>query len=212
MWTSPPPADDADTRRYELSIAGQECLLRPDSLASVGPIFDLLPAVTRVFPAVSSTRYRTGGGIAYADYALHDAQGDFNRPAYVNLLASEWLADDPRAHGTAARSPAPAWPRSAAAKVGRRSGSRRPSPSLVVDGFDNDEASIAAARKHAAEAGVGDRVRFEVVDVTADLPQRFAAGALRLRVRLRDDPRPRAAGCRAQRRCAGSASPTPCTS
>jgi hypothetical protein len=32
---------------------------------------------------------RTGGGIPYADDALHDAQGDFNRPAFVNLLAAD---------------------------------------------------------------------------------------------------------------------------
>ena len=42
-------------------------------------------------------------------------------------------------------------------------------PGLRVDGFDNDEASIAAARTYAAEAGVGDRARFEVIDVTRDL-------------------------------------------
>ena len=82
-------------RRYGLSIAAQECLLRPDSLASVGPLFDLLPAVNRVYPAALVDAYRTGAGIAYADYALHDAQGDFNRPAYVNLLASDWLAAVP---------------------------------------------------------------------------------------------------------------------
>jgi ubiquinone/menaquinone biosynthesis C-methylase UbiE len=49
-------------------------------------------------------------------------------------------------------------------------------PGVEVEGLDNDEASIAAARKHAAEAGVSDRVRFEVVDVTADLPDRIKTG------------------------------------
>jgi 23S rRNA G2445 N2-methylase RlmL len=44
-------------------------------------------------------------------------------------------------------------------------------PELRVDGFDNDEASIAAARKYAAEAGVSDRAKFEVVDVTRDLAE-----------------------------------------
>jgi len=42
----------------------------------------------------------------------------------------------------------------------------------VVDGFDIDEASVAAARKHAANAGVADRVHFEVVDVTGDFGDR----------------------------------------
>jgi ubiquinone/menaquinone biosynthesis C-methylase UbiE len=37
-------------------------------------------------------------------------------------------------------------------------------PRARVDGFDIDEASIADARRNAAEAGLGDRVRFEVAD------------------------------------------------
>ena len=46
-------------------------------------------------------------------------------------------------------------------------------PGAEVDGFDNDEASIAAARTNAAEAGVSDRVRFEVVDITRQLPDQI---------------------------------------
>jgi SAM-dependent methyltransferase len=166
----------ADQRRYALSPAAQECLLHPESLASVGPLIDLVPAIVRVFPTALVDAFRTGRGIPYADYALHDAQGDFNRPAFLNLLASEWLpaidgltdrlADgDVRAaeigcgEGWAAIAIAKAW------------------PDVEVDGFDNDEASIAAARKHAADAGVSDRVRFEVVDVTGDLPDRIAPAA-----------------------------------
>src|SRR5262245_8952063 len=41
---------DAADRRYSLSAAAQECLLRPESLASVGPLIDLVPAIVRVFP------------------------------------------------------------------------------------------------------------------------------------------------------------------
>ena len=46
-------------------------------------------------------------------------------------------------------------------------------PSLRVDGIDADEASIAEARRLAGEAGVADRVRFEV----ADASELGAAGA-----------------------------------
>ena len=168
-------ATDPDERRYALSPAAQECMLRPDSLASMGPLFDLLPAVTRVFPATLGEAFRTGGGIPYADYALHDAQGDFNRPAFVNLLASDWLPAVPGLVDRLATGPA------RVAEIGCGEGwaaisIARAWPHVEVDGFDNDEASIAAARKHAAEAGVSDRVRFEVVDVTRDLPERVEAG------------------------------------
>jgi 2-polyprenyl-3-methyl-5-hydroxy-6-metoxy-1,4-benzoquinol methylase len=170
------PSPDAGERRFGLSIAAQECLLRPESLASVGPLFDLLPAVNRVHPANLVEAFRTGGGIAYADYALHDAQGDFNRPAYVNLLASDWLTQIPgltaRLQTSGAR----------VAELGCGEGWAAISlatafPELRVDGYDNDDASIAAARKHATEAGVGDRARFEVIDVTGDLPAEISVGA-----------------------------------
>ena len=170
------PSDDADQRRFGLSIAAQECLLHPESLASVGPLFDLLPAVNRVYPATLVNAYRTGSGIPYADYALHDAQGDLNRPAYVNLLASDWLAQIP---GLTDRLQAPG---ATAAEIGCGEGWAAISlakafPEIRVDGYDNDDASIAAARKYAAEAGVGDRTRFEVIDVTGELPVSIASGS-----------------------------------
>jgi 2-polyprenyl-3-methyl-5-hydroxy-6-metoxy-1,4-benzoquinol methylase len=166
---------EPDKRRYALSLAGQECLLHPESLASVGPLIDLVPAIVRVFPTALVDAFRTGRGIPYADYALHDAQGDFNRPAFLNLLASHWL---PAIDGVTDRLAADA----RAAEIGCGEGwaaiaLAKAWPGVEVDGFDNDEASIAAARKHAAEAGVSDRVRFEVVDVTRELPDRIAPAA-----------------------------------
>ena len=44
-------------------------------------------------------------------------------------------------------------------------------PSVLVDGWDADDASIAGARRGALEANVDDRVRFEVYDGTATWPQ-----------------------------------------
>jgi 2-polyprenyl-3-methyl-5-hydroxy-6-metoxy-1,4-benzoquinol methylase len=162
-------------RTYALSIAAAACLTDPDSLASVGPLFDLLPSVGTVLPALH-TAFRTGGGVPYADYAIHDAQGDFNRPAFVNLLTAEWL---PAVPGVAFRLEqgearvaeigcGEGWAAIAIAKAW---------PGVRVDGFDLDDASIAAARKHAADAGVADRVRFELVDVTGDLSGRAALGS-----------------------------------
>jgi 2-polyprenyl-3-methyl-5-hydroxy-6-metoxy-1,4-benzoquinol methylase len=167
------PDSDPAHRRFGLSVAAQECLLRPESLASVGPVFDLIPAVTRVFPGRLVDAFRTGSGIPYADYAVHDAQGDFNRPVFTNLLASEWLTQIPglteRLAGTDAR----------VAEIGCGEGWAAIAlatsfPDVEVTGLDLDEASIAAARKHAARAGVSDRTKFEVVDVTGELPEQFA--------------------------------------
>ena len=58
--TSPRRAIDADQRRFGLSIAAQECLLHPDSLASVGPLFDLLPRSIASIRRRIVNAYRTG--------------------------------------------------------------------------------------------------------------------------------------------------------
>jgi SAM-dependent methyltransferase len=147
-----------------LSDAAQECLIRPESLASVGPLFDFAASVGAVYPALIHA-YRTGAGVPYADYAVHDAQGDFNRPAFLALLTTEWLpavpgVTDLRTTGAPIR----------VAEIGSGEGwaaiaIARAWPQAHVDGFDTDEASVAAARRNAAEAGVSDRVRFEVADV-----------------------------------------------
>ena len=168
-------ADDPDQRRFALSAAAQECLVRPESLASIGPLFDFLPSLSRVYPLLVDV-FRNGGGIPYSDYGVHDAQGDFNRPAFLHLLGREWL---PRVPGLADRlATAPA----RVAEIGCGEGwaaiaIAQAWPNVEVHGFDNDEASIAAARKHAAGAGINGRLRFEVVDVTADLPERIQKGA-----------------------------------
>jgi 2-polyprenyl-3-methyl-5-hydroxy-6-metoxy-1,4-benzoquinol methylase len=130
----------------------------------------------RVFPSALVDAFRTGRGIPYAAYALHDAQGDFNRPAYVNLLASEWLSQIP---GLTDRLQTPG---ASAAEIGCGEGwaaisLARAFPEIRVDGYDNDDASIAAARKHAAEAGVSERAHFEVIDVTGDLPATITSGS-----------------------------------
>jgi len=167
-------SEDAESRTYAMPAAAMECLIRPESLASVGPLFDLLPAIGRVHPALVDA-FRSGTGVPYADYAIHDAQGDFNRPAFLNLLTTDWLPQVPGAVDRLAAASArvaeigcgEGWAAIAIAKAWRH---------VEVDGFDNDEASVAAARKHAADHGVGDRVHFEVVDVTRELPARIDAG------------------------------------
>jgi SAM-dependent methyltransferase len=167
--------DGPDQRRFALSAAGQECLLRPESLSSTGPLLDLIPVSSRVLPALVEA-FRTGAGIPYSEYGIHDVQGDFNRPAFVNLLAAEWL---PAVPGLADRLAAG---RARVAEIGSGEGwaaisVARAWPQVEVDAFDNDEASVATAREHASAAGVDDRVRFEAVDVTRELPAHVQTGA-----------------------------------
>lgn len=156
-------ASPAEDRRYSLHSGSEAVLLDEESLAYTVPMAELVASVGRVMPQLTEA-YRQGTGVPYADYGMHDAQGAFNRPVFTNLLASEWLSAVPDVHERLSAGGAVAeigcgegWAAIALAKA---------YPSITVDGFDIDDASVAAARRHASEAGVADRVRFEVQDVT----------------------------------------------
>lgn len=158
-------AADASTRRYGLSTAHAHVLLDADSPANTTAVAAFVAEAGRMVPAVVEA-FRTGGGVPYADYAIHDLQAAFTRPVFVNNLVQEWLpalADihDRLLSGAPLR----------VAEIGCGEGVAtitiaRAFPNVVAHGFDVDEASIAAARKNAADAGVGDRVRFELCDAS----------------------------------------------
>ena len=156
---------EAKARRYALPDAHAHVLLDPDSPANTTAVAAFVAEAGRMVPAVVEA-FRTGGGVPYADYAIHDLQAAFTRPVFVNNLLQEWLPALPALHarlvaGEALR----------IAEIGCGEGIAsitiaRAFPNVVVHGFDLDEASIVAARKNAAEAGVGERVRFELCDVS----------------------------------------------
>jgi SAM-dependent methyltransferase len=129
-----------------------------------------------------------GDGVIGRDAVL----ADLNRPAYANAIVPEWLPSCPTSR--------PGWPTprvrpgsvtSAAAPAGSTSELAKAYPHLRLDGYDSDEASIAAARRNAAEHGVADRVDFEVIDLSdpaADWSPRY--DAVFLFECLHDLPRP----------------------
>jgi 2-polyprenyl-3-methyl-5-hydroxy-6-metoxy-1,4-benzoquinol methylase len=109
--------------------------------------------------------FRTGGGVPWTAYGDDGREGQaaMNRPQYLALLAEHWLPALPDVHARLQAKPArvadlccgEGWS-SIALPLGY--------PQVTVDGFDVDEASIEAARRHAEGAGVGDRVDFAVRD------------------------------------------------
>jgi ubiquinone/menaquinone biosynthesis C-methylase UbiE len=103
--------------------------------------------------------------VPFASYGLHDMQAGFTRPMFANSFASEWLAALPDVHrrlqaGEPLR----------IADLGCGEGwagiyLAEAYPNVTVDGYDLDDTSIDAARRHAAARNVSDRVRFEVRDL-----------------------------------------------
>ena len=159
------PGAPAAERRYTLPEAHATVLLDEENPAYSGALADIPPIIARTLGTLTGA-FRTGAGVPFAAYGLHDMQAGFTRPMFANDLTGVWLAALPDVHerlqaGEALR----------IADFGCGEGwagiyLAEAYPNATVHGYDLDDASIAAARKHAADRGVTDRVRFEVQDVT----------------------------------------------
>ena len=159
------PTAGPDDRRYTLPEEHAIVLLDEEHPAYTGAVADFVTPIVHTLDALVDA-FRSGRGVPFADYHLHDMQAGFTRPMFANDLVSTWLPALADVHarleaGEALR----------IADIGCGEGwagiyLAEAYPHVQVDGFDLDDASIAQARKHAADRGVGDRVRFEVQDVT----------------------------------------------
>jgi ubiquinone/menaquinone biosynthesis C-methylase UbiE len=164
-------ADDENLRQAGFTAAPgvRETLVDETGPAYLGGLPLATAAVGSVLPQLLAA-FRTGAGVPYAGYGADAvaAQAALNRPAFVNELVGSWLPLIPDVH---ARLIDPARP-ARVADVGCGLGwaaieLATAFPHLHVDGYDSDETSISTARRNAADAGLGDRVTFEVVDAGA---------------------------------------------
>ena len=149
------------TRRFSLPEEHAVVLLDEEHPAYSGALADFLGPIARTVEDVIDA-FRTGAGVPFAAYGLHHMQAGFTRPQFAGSLVSEWLPALPDIQvrlesGEALR----------IADFGCGEGwagiyIAEAYPNVTVDGFDLDDASVAEARKHAADRGVGERVRFEI--------------------------------------------------
>lgn len=156
-------AKSPNERRFELPNAHAHVLLDDDSEACMKPCAAVVPWVATALD-IMVEEFREGTGAAFGLFDLHDVQAGFTRPVFVNHLTQNWLPALPEIQrkldaGTPVR----------IAEVGCGEGLAaiviaRAYPNVEVHGYDLDEASIAAAQRAAAEAGVADRARFELRD------------------------------------------------
>jgi SAM-dependent methyltransferase len=157
--------DDPDGRLFALGEEVAAVLLDETGPAYLGTAGQFALGLGLTYPAVAEA-FRTGTGVSYADYGQHIRHGiaAFNRPMFTHQLTGEWLpalADiDQRLRAT---------PGARVLDLGCGLGHSSVAlalayPAITVRGVDLDEASVAEARRNAAEAGVADRVSFSVGD------------------------------------------------
>jgi 2-polyprenyl-3-methyl-5-hydroxy-6-metoxy-1,4-benzoquinol methylase len=158
---------DLTTAAFTLAPGVAPVLLDELSPAYLAPLATMLASVGAVLPDLADA-FRTGAGVPYAAYpGAVQAQAALNRPAYATDLVGQWL---PAVPDIAARLADPD-AQLRVADLGCGAGWAAISlaeafPHLRIDGYDADEESIALARRHAADRGVADRVRFEVCDLS----------------------------------------------
>ena len=152
---------DAETRRYTLPPEQAMALADETSPAFLPGAFQIVAAAMRAEPRIANA-FRTGAGLDWTeqDPILFEGTERFFRPGYIGNLTTAWL---PALDGVAAKLERGA----SVADVGCGHGAStilmaRTYPRSHFVGFDYHAASIETARRRAREAGVSDRVRFEV--------------------------------------------------
>jgi SAM-dependent methyltransferase len=171
---------DAASGRFVLPPEHAFVLAQPDSPAFMTPAFDVTSAIWRAEERLLES-FRTGSGVGWHehDHRLFLGTEAFFRSSYRANLVSHWIpALGDRAAALAAGG--------RVADVGCGHGAStillaQAFPAARLVGLDAHAASIATARERAADAGVADRVRFEVAPAAALLEVAdVAAGALDL--------------------------------
>jgi 2-polyprenyl-3-methyl-5-hydroxy-6-metoxy-1,4-benzoquinol methylase len=160
---------DADGGRYALPAEHVAPLLDRDSPLWTEPFVRSVLVAARQLPAIAAAA-RAGGGVPWAAYGpeLSAAQGDGNRPALRHALAGDWV---PQLPALEARLAAGARVADVGCGEGWSAiGLATRFPAVTVTGVDLDDVALAAARSHAAEAGVADRVSFHRADAGGGLP------------------------------------------
>lgn len=153
-------ADDAHTRRFRITDAVAEAFTDERSLAYISPLARMFAAVGPQLPALLEA-YRSGGGVSWKQLGedAREGQADMNRPWFDTMPSA--FAEVDHLHRVLSA------PDARVADVGMGGGwssiaLARDYPSLRVDGFDIDEASVELARANAEAEGVADRVRFHI--------------------------------------------------
>ena len=152
---------DPATGNFTLTDEAAFCLADEDSPVFLPGGYQLLASMIHDTGRIAEA-FQTGAGVGWHQHheSLYEGTERFFRPGYNANLVSSWL---PALDGVVSKLEAGA----TVADVGCGFGAStvilaQAYPRSRFVGFDYHQASIDTARKRATEAGVGDRVSFEV--------------------------------------------------
>lgn len=158
------PSTPEAERTYTLPAGAGEVLTDRDSLNYLTPFVRLGASSAFQMPALLDA-YRNGGGVSWEQFGddMRTGQAEMNRPWFMRALGTDWFPSVDTLHSRLQQ------PGARVADIGcgegwSSIGIAQTYEGVAVDGYDIDKASVDAASEHAADAGVGDRVRFHLVD------------------------------------------------
>jgi 2-polyprenyl-3-methyl-5-hydroxy-6-metoxy-1,4-benzoquinol methylase len=156
---------DVASGRYSLSPEQAAALTDESSPFFVGGGFYVIKAMTHAVSKIEEA-FKNGGGLLWGenDPDIFVGTERFFRPGYATHLIASWI---PALTGIEPRLKAGA----KVADIGCGHGSStiimaQAYPNSQFWGFDNHEKSIETARERAKEAGVSDRITFEVANAS----------------------------------------------
>ena len=163
---------DRDTSRFSLPLEHAQVLATEGGPAFLGGAFQLSFGYLHTIDRLTEA-FRSGGGVPQSAYPAETWEGmaRFSRSFYDNQLVQHWV---PAVSGLERRlTDGVSW-----ADVGCGSGLAvirlaQAFPKSVFVGYDSFEGQLHLARQAAADAGVSDRVRFELRDAAGGLPEQF---------------------------------------
>jgi SAM-dependent methyltransferase len=163
---------DPVTRRFALPPEHVAALADEGGPMFFGGVYEMLLSASSVVDRVAEA-FRAGGGVPQSAYddRFWDGMERFSGGWYDNLLVQQWLPAMPDVQRKLRDGADVADVGCGRGRALIRLAQAYPASRYV--GYDAFAPSVERATEQAREAGVADRVRYEVRDAASDLPGRF---------------------------------------
>ena len=163
---------DDGTKRFAMTPEQAFILVNTDSPVYLGSFVSMTPPMWKNIDLLTEA-FRRGGGVPQAEFGDEFWCGfeRFTRPGFKNNLVQDWVPAMPQVDAALRAG-------GSVADIGCGNGQAllflaQGYPNATLVGYDSYAPAIEAANANARAAGLADRVRYEVRDVTQGIPGSF---------------------------------------